>query len=67
MGQYLVEQGRESEAVAVYQELFDKSPLPENYFQCRECGYDSRELLWRCPQCRNWDTISAKTVSLEKV
>lgn len=67
MGQYLVEQGRESEAVAVYQELFDKSLLPENYFQCCECGYDSRELLWRCPQCRSWDTISAKKISLEKV
>jgi len=66
MGQYLVEQGRESEAVAVYQELFDKSPLPEKYFQCRECGYDSRELYWRCPQCRRWDTISGKAVSLEK-
>ncbi|MBE9536593.1 MAG: tetratricopeptide repeat protein, partial [Proteobacteria bacterium] len=66
MGQYLLEQGRESEAVAVYQDLFDKSPLPENYFQCRECGYDSRELHWRCPQCHSWDSISGKTVSLEK-
>jgi len=32
-----------------------KGQLP---FQCVHCGYKMNEYLWRCPVCRNWDTIS---------
>jgi len=32
-----------------------KGQLP---FQCAHCGYKMNEYLWRCPVCRNWDTIS---------
>jgi lipopolysaccharide biosynthesis regulator YciM len=31
-----------------------KGQLP---FQCLHCGYKMNEYLWRCPVCRNWDTI----------
>jgi len=27
-------------------------------YRCRECGYISSELLWQCPSCRNWETVS---------
>ena len=24
---------------------------------CRRCRYRSTELLWQCPQCREWNTF----------
>lgn len=24
---------------------------------CSECGYDSDEIFWRCPKCKEWETI----------
>jgi lipopolysaccharide biosynthesis regulator YciM len=26
------------------------------YF-CQECGFDSDTIFWRCPQCKEWETI----------
>ena len=26
------------------------------YF-CKQCGYNSDQIFWRCPQCRDWETI----------
>ena len=60
LGKYLMEQGREMEAVAVYQALLNNFPFPEKNFRCSQCGYESKDLLWRCPQCRKWDTITEK-------
>lgn len=39
------------------QELLDglKKSLTKHY--CKQCGYNSDELFWRCPQCQEWDTI----------
>ena len=25
-------------------------------YQCKECGFSSRTLLWQCPSCRSWET-----------
>jgi len=27
-------------------------------YRCRECGYISSELLWQCPSCRSWESVS---------
>lgn len=27
-------------------------------YQCRNCGYVSSELLWQCPSCRSWETVT---------
>ena len=24
---------------------------------CSQCGYNSDEIFWRCPQCHEWETI----------
>lgn len=37
--------------------------LLENYHQsltkhfCKNCGYNSDDIFWRCPQCHEWETI----------
>ena len=25
-------------------------------YQCRECGFSSKQLLWQCPSCKDWET-----------
>jgi lipopolysaccharide biosynthesis regulator YciM len=25
-------------------------------YQCKECGFSSRRLLWQCPSCKDWET-----------
>ena len=25
-------------------------------YQCKECGFSSKALLWQCPSCRDWET-----------
>ena len=27
-------------------------------YQCTECGYVTSQLLWQCPGCRSWETVS---------
>jgi lipopolysaccharide biosynthesis regulator YciM len=27
-------------------------------YRCTECGYLSSQLLWQCPSCRSWETVS---------
>lgn len=66
LGKYLMEQGKESEAIGVYQELLKNFPFSEKNYQCSECGYESKELLWKCPQCRRWDAIKEKPLAGER-
>jgi lipopolysaccharide biosynthesis regulator YciM len=38
----------------------DEAALPEPAkFRCEECGVDSITWHWRCPSCRNWDSLRA--------
>ncbi len=25
-------------------------------YQCKECGFSTRQLLWQCPSCKDWET-----------
>ncbi len=29
----------------------------EEIYTCRNCGYKSNEVLWRCPRCKVWETF----------
>jgi len=43
--------------------------LPSIYqnYQCMQCGYLSSEILWKCPQCRSWDTILPENIERRKI
>ena len=43
-----------------YQELLDAVVRPMRSYQCRQCGYETADLQWKCPQCQRWDTIAHK-------
>ena len=29
-----------------------------SYYVCKNCGYLASEIMWKCPQCRKWDTMT---------
>lgn len=53
----LIEVGKVEEALAQTKGLLNNlhSSLTRHY--CSQCGYNSDEIFWRCPQCHNWETI----------
>ncbi|HDR16032.1 MAG TPA: tetratricopeptide repeat protein [Desulfobacteraceae bacterium] len=57
-GEILLEKSGGEEVVQDYAELIEKLDIPYGKFQCSSCGFTTMGLLWQCPQCRSWDTIS---------
>lgn len=53
----LIEVGKVDEALHQTKGLLNNlhSSLTRHY--CSQCGYNSDEIFWRCPQCHNWETI----------
>ncbi len=53
----LIEVGRVEEALQHTKTLLNNlhSSLTRHY--CSQCGYNSDDIFWRCPQCHNWETI----------
>ncbi len=53
----LIEVGKVEEALAHTKSLLNNlhSSLTRHF--CSQCGYNSDEIFWRCPQCHNWETI----------
>jgi lipopolysaccharide assembly protein B len=53
----LIEVGKVEEALQHTKSLLNNlhSSLTRHY--CSQCGYNSDEIFWRCPQCHNWETI----------
>ena len=56
-GEIYLKQERKEDALSVYKEFAYNLNTPYLTFQCVKCGFQPKDLQWRCPQCRNWDTI----------
>ncbi len=57
MVQLLQEKGEESPALQEAIQILDKQIKKETAFHCTQCGFESIEPLWRCPQCGAWNTF----------
>tara|TARA_Y100000768_G_scaffold388998_1_gene389944 strand:- start:1400 stop:2629 length:1230 start_codon:yes stop_codon:yes gene_type:complete len=53
----LIDIGKQNEALQQTKHLLGNlhSTLTRHY--CSQCGYNSDEIFWRCPQCHKWETI----------
>ena len=60
LGKILVGRGLNDELVTEYQDLLKILDLPEKKLRCQNCGFESEEIKWKCPQCLKWDTIIHK-------
>jgi lipopolysaccharide biosynthesis regulator YciM len=53
----LIELEKKDEALSQTKGLLENlhQTLAKHY--CRQCGYNSDSIFWRCPQCHEWETI----------
>lgn len=53
----LIDTGNNKEALVQTQNLLGTlhSSLTRHF--CSQCGFNSDEIFWRCPQCHKWETI----------
>ncbi|MEJ2587586.1 MAG: tetratricopeptide repeat protein [Deltaproteobacteria bacterium] len=56
-GKILLKRERTEEVMADYADLIERINMPYLRFKCTQCGFEPRELQWKCPQCNRWDTI----------
>jgi len=57
MGEIFLSQGMKENALAAFKEMIPLLNAPYLKFQCSNCGFRPSDLCWKCPQCRQWDTI----------
>ena len=53
----LIELGMEKEALNKTKDLLNNLHQSMTRHYCSQCGYNSDDIFWRCPQCREWETI----------
>jgi lipopolysaccharide assembly protein B len=55
-GEILLHDHRTEDALDSYKNLLEHLNVRYLIFQCSQCGFQPNDLLWQCPQCKNWDT-----------
>ncbi len=53
----LIELNKSDEALKQTSELLENINKSLARFYCHQCGYNSDQIFWRCPQCHEWETI----------
>lgn len=53
----LIQLGRREEVVDQVDALLENLNQSLTKHYCNNCGYNSDEIFWRCPQCHEWETI----------
>lgn len=53
--QLLKQKGEETAALEETLQILDKER--ESSFCCTQCGFESSDPLWRCPQCHGWNSF----------
>ena len=52
-----LEKGDTEDALKDVLSFLEESRPGEGEFVCRDCGHRSKEVLFRCPGCSNWNTF----------
>ncbi len=53
----LIQLGKREEVVDQVDALLENLHQSLTKHYCNNCGYNSDEIFWRCPQCHEWETI----------
>jgi len=56
LGESYLALGQVDEVRKQLQILMDIFSARYLFYHCSHCGFESKQMLWRCPQCKNWDT-----------
>lgn len=50
------------EDLLILKELVGKLILSKPTYQCIQCGFGTKKLLWQCPSCRTWGQIKPNQI-----
>lgn len=53
----LIDLNKTEEAMKYTKDLLNNLHRSLTKHFCKECGYNSDQIFWRCPQCHSWETI----------
>ena len=53
----LIDLGKNEEALKHTSDLLNNLNRSLTRHYCGQCGFNSDSIFWRCPQCREWETI----------
>jgi len=53
----MIDLGKKTEVMQATKVLLDNFHQTLAKHFCEKCGYESDDIFWRCPQCREWETI----------
>ena len=53
----LIDLKKNDEAVVQVKEMLNNIHQTLTKHYCKECGFNSDDIFWRCPQCHEWETI----------
>lgn len=57
LGKILLKEGLDKEAIDEYKIIIEEMK-GQRFFRCNKCGYLANEVIWKCPQCKEWDSFS---------
>ena len=57
LGEILLKEQLEKEALKEYRALIEEMKDKNSLSFCSKCGYQTSEVTWKCPQCKEWDTF----------
>mgnify|MGYP006435401361 CR=1 FL=1 len=53
----LIDEGETEKVLSLTKELLKNLNQSVTKHFCSQCGYNSDDIFWRCPQCHEWETI----------
>jgi len=62
----ILEDDKKEKKLGKYRELLMDINISDATYTCGKCGYSSNEILWHCPQCREWNTFIDTLNEIEK-
>ena len=60
LGEILLKEDLQKEALVEYKALIEEMKGQKSLYNCNRCGYQTTEIIWKCPQCKEWDTFVAE-------
>ncbi len=53
-----VEEGNGKESLKLLYNIVDERLKQGFKYRCNHCGLQSHKLIWQCPSCRHWETVT---------
>ncbi len=62
----ILDEDKEENVLGKYKNILMDINIASHTYTCSKCGYGPREILWHCPQCREWNTFMDDLIENEE-